>query len=138
MSNIPAIVPLANIPVVDADLKAKKGDIVIAKYGFDDQADFSEIITSVKQELHNKIQTANGYDDDTMALVKDTQLETMKRKIVYQSISEVYRSNNRWDAADSYQAKADRTPIEFVVDSNEDDTQDTGELDRVPSYVFGR
>ena len=134
---IPAITPLTNVTVGDTDLTARKPDLA-TKYKFSGQSDFSEQINAAKRRLHREIQDRDGLNDTQMALVKDTQLETLKDKIVLLAIGEVFLSNNMPEMADSYAAMAGRLPTQYVLDANEDDVQAAGEVGSAPFATFGR
>ena len=134
---IPAITPLTNVSVDDDDLTARKPDLV-AKYKFSDQTDFSEQINAAKRRLHREIQDRDGLNDTQMALVKDTQLSTLKDKIVLLAIGEVFLSNNMPEMADSYSAMAGRLPTQYVLDADEDDVQSPGEVGSAAFITFGR
>lgn len=129
--------PLANVPIVDADLIKIKPDIV-ARYLFDGQNDFSEVILEVKRRLHREIQDKRGLTDDQMDDVADTNLGALKSKIVFDTLAEIFLANGLIDLHDSYQQKANGVPFEYILDSDEDDTQDDGERDLVPAILFGR
>ena len=134
---IPAITPRTNVTVGDSDLTARKPDLA-DKYKFKGQSDFSEQINAAKRRLHREIQDRDGLNDTQMALVKDTQLRTLKDKIVLLAIGEVFLSNNMPEMADSYAAMAGRLPTQYVLDTNEDDVQAAGEVGSAAFITFGR
>lgn len=138
MADITPIVPLENIAVDDDDLTARKGDIGSGKYLLSGWDDFVEPILKVKRDLYNDIQSNTGYDDEQMALVKDTSNQTMLDKISFMAIAEILRANNLYDAASVYDATAAQIPLKYTYDENEDDIQDDGEVELVNSTTFGR
>lgn len=131
------ITPLENVPVVDADLTKIKPDIT-TKYLFSGQTDFSEVILEVKRDLHRQIQDKEGLSDNQMDNVADTNLGALKSRIVFLSLAEIFLSNGLIDLHDSYQQKAAGIPFEYILDSDEDDTQDEGERDFVSPILMGR
>ena len=138
MGNVDPIVPLANIPVADSDLTARKGDIGSGKYLLTGWSDFSEPILTVKRRLYSDIKSNKGYTDEQMALIKDTSNETMLDKISFMAIAEILRANNNWEAAEAYDGQASLIDLEYVYDADEDDEQDEGEVEIVNPTRFGR
>ena len=139
MADITAITPLANIDVDDDDLKLVKADIV-SKYLHTTagQSDFSEQIARAKRTLHVEIQERDGLTDAQMELVKDTELATMKDKIVLRTLSLIMFANDFDIMGDSYQRQSDKAATLYTLDSNEDDVQDASEVTKAPGPRFRR
>ncbi len=131
------ITPLENVDVDDADLIKVKPDLT-AKYLFPSQTDFSEQILKAKRRLHREIQDRDGLNDTQMELVKDTQLDTLKDKIVLLSISEIFLINGLVDMSDAYERQAAKAPTKYLYDTNEDDIQDANEDRNSRSFLLGR
>ncbi len=131
------ITPLTNVLIVDADLIKIKPDIV-AKYLFSGQADFSEVILEAKRKLHREIQDKEGLSDDQMDNVADTNLGALKSRIVFDTLAEIFLANGLIDLHDSYRQKANGVSFEYILDSDEDGTQDDGERDFVAPILMGR
>lgn len=136
MGDIPAITPLTNIAVDDDDLKKFKPDIV-DRYSMG-LTDFTEQIQDAKRVLHREIQYRDGLTDDQMALVKDTQLSTMRDKISYRAIAIIMLMNGMDILADTWDKKAQKMPTQYVLDSDDDDIQNSGEVLQSSPVRFGR
>ena len=129
MADITAIAPLANIVIVDADLVEVRSD-VSDKYlnTTSGQSDFTKQIADAKRVLHVEIQTRDGLTDAQMLLVKDTELSTMKYKIVRRALANIMIDSDLDIAADMYNKQADRMATKYVLDADEDNEQSASEV----------
>jgi hypothetical protein len=139
---------VGNIVLTTPDLKKVRPDIDI--FLFEGQDDFSNQIEAANREEYRNVskQLRLEYPDYTeaeitslIAKVKDHPVEeTLKDRRVYITLALIFSGNDRYDESDHYRMLAEKTPIRYFIDSNDDGVQGTDETRNLESkkITFGR
>ena len=137
-----------NIEITTADLKRVRPDIEL--FLFEGQTDFSNQINAANNEEYRNVskQLRLEYPEYTeaeigelIAKVKDHPVEeTLKDRRIYLTLAWIFSGNDRYEESDHYRKLADKTPIRYFIDSNDDGVQGTDETRNLESrrITFGR
>lgn len=139
---------VGNIELTTPDLKNVRPDIEL--FLFEGQTDFSNQIDAANKEEYRNVskQLRLEYPEfteseisDLITKVKDHPVEeTLKDRRVYLTLAWIFSGNDRYGESDHYRRLADKTPIRYFIDSNDDGVQGTDETRDLESrrITFGR
>lgn len=141
---------LDNISVNENDLRKlyPKLDVLLAN----EAVNFTDIITDCKKDLfimvkqeyigqnmlyddRDDVLDSNASIDTTLETVRDyTNEEYLKRKLVRMALSKILLMSEDYEGSEAWNIEAQRIPLRFYVDEDEDQTADLDEEYRQKRY----
>jgi hypothetical protein len=131
-----------------ADLKKVRPDIEL--FLFEGQSDFSNQIEAANREEYRNVskqlrleypEYTEAEIEDLIVKVKDHPVEeTLKDRRVYIALSLIFSASDRYEESEHYRKLAEKTPIRYFIDSDDNGVQGTDETRNLEfrRITFGR